>query len=190
MTFNPTAVLALAVLLGTASSGYSWERPWDAARGLPFKVRSGIEIARKTGHGEPASLSMICSEGGQQHFILVTRLPFPRIMEREIKLGREKAYIYVGDINQKTSIVFELTNVGRLASTWGNYFGITETGEPDSAFSDPPTALQIDELSAWFGTSAPMKVSVLGVQETGVYMRGLVPGSAIRDFVADCAIRR
>lgn len=185
--FQPTAVLMLAAFLGTGSTGHSQEPPWHNARGLPFEVRSGIEIARKTGYGEPASLSMICSEGGQNHFVLVTRLPFPRIFERDIILSRENATVFVGENHQKIAMVFQLTNIGRLAKTWSNYFGITETGEPDTAFSDPPTASQIDEMSALFGTSAPMKVSVLGIQETGVYMRGLVSGSAIRSFAAACS---
>lgn len=188
MTFRLTALLALAMLLGTHSAGFGQQGQWNAAKGLPVVIQSGIEIARSNGWGSPASLSIVCSVAGDKHFVLVTRLPFPRKFERRFRPGsQDNATLFVDGIRQQIELDWQVTNMGGTASTWGSYFWITDAGEPDTAFSPPLTQSQIDNLTGWFGPSPPMKVSVAGLRETLIHMSGSVAGSDIRAFGVACA---
>lgn len=178
------------LIVGTGV-GHANELSLDSARNLPVGVQKGIEIASRTGSDNPASLNLICSSDGDKHFVLITRLPFPRWLEGRYRRGAsDRASLFVNGIGQKLDIAFEMINIGPSAATLSNFLGIADEGEPDTAFSVPLMPEHVDALENWFGATSPEKVSVVGLLETGVFMRGLVTGDAIHEFGTSCAPSR
>lgn len=188
MIFQRSVVVAINMLFIGSVAGHSEELSLGSAKNLPVTIRDGIEIASRRDGGKPASLNIICSLSGDKHFVLITRLPFPRWLEGRIIVRKPvSTSVFANGIEQQFKIDFEISNVGGTAETLGNFLGITEGGEPDTAFSARLKPQHVDALETWFGTTLPEQVSVVGLLETGVYMRGLVTGNVIREFSASCA---
>ncbi|WP_238241547.1 hypothetical protein, partial [Methylobacterium isbiliense] len=53
------------------------ELGWRGAKGIPFNVSAGIEIARQDANQAWSTLIFVCDGAGVFHLILRTRLPVP-----------------------------------------------------------------------------------------------------------------
>lgn len=196
MKLLPRFASVLYLIIVSNGTAYARDMSLAFAKNLPIRVVSGIEISSLTSseepmswqkNGKPSSLNLICGPSGDKHLVLVTRLPFPRSLEHKVRPGsRENATLFVDGIRRELEIVFDLTSVGKKSDTLGNYLGITEDGEPDTAFSAPLQSEQTEALAEWFGTTPPKRVDVVGLVETGVFMHGRITGKVIRAFAASC----
>lgn len=176
----------VCVLLSTGQA-YATEPPWKHVRAMPFIVRDNLEIARQAQGKVPASLHLVCSPNNELHLILLTRLPGPRW---SIEKGRDdNVSLFVGNINQELKVVMDLVNKGQDLTWLEAAVSRDGDGEPDMLVTTPIRADEITTISSWFGDTPPLKVSIVGYSETGVFMAGAIAGPAIAEFSAACVTK-
>lgn len=186
--FSVLPLLITCLVSGGASrlqSAHAAERGEQDAKGLPFQIRSGVEIARQP-DTRPASLKLICSESRKLHLLLLTRLPGPRWA---IQPGQDNnVSLFVDGIEQELPITVDVVDKGDDPSWLVRLWAGEAAGPLDTIVTPPLSDSQITTLENWFGTTPPEKVSVVGIFETGTFMKGSASGQQIREQSAACAL--
>ncbi|MGC5778827.1 hypothetical protein [Methylobacterium sp. NFXW15] len=159
---------------------------WPAAKGLSFKITHGVEIGRNATGKPAAQLSFVCSAQGGLHLLLRTRLPIEYPYRKNLMGRVNDVWLYVGKgIERKIQFVFDVVAQGR-----GNAQDLDEwifgIDDPDTIVTPQMSMEQVASLENLFGTTPPTRVSVVGIWETGVFMVGAHPGSAIRKIRENC----
>lgn len=162
--------------------------------GLPFEVRSGIEIAHHRILARPASLSLLCSENGDLHIKLSTRLPvsdrrFVRINEYDdhvsLFMSGHKE-LFVDRIKKQLPLVTTLVERGRDRMWFESLFFPEALGEPDLIVTPPLDPAEVAKIGRWFDPVPPSRVSVVGIDETIIRMKGTGSASDIRELLSSC----
>lgn len=175
MKFAPHPVFGLFISVSVAACA---PVGWEHKTRLPNQFQSGLEIARNEFGDRRASLSLVCDTAGSTRLFLHTRLPIPEWIRQESRhdraeghVGRgESVTIFVGGIERKIVIPFYISG-----------------GEPlDEILTDPLLPDDLANLTTWYSPWAPAKVSVVGIDETGVYIRGKRSGASITKFWSAC----
>ena len=173
----------LCVLLSTWQA-HAKMLPWQQVKAMPFIVQDGLEIARQARGKAPASLYVVCSQNKELHLILSTRLPGQRWA---IEKGRDdNVSLFVGGIEQQLKVVMDLVEKGQDLTWLESAVSRDGEGEPDTLVTTRIKADEIKTIGSWFGDTPPLKVSIVGYAETGVFMVGAVAGPAIAEFNASC----
>lgn len=159
---------ALTVLLAACGPDVGWQH----ATALPFRAEHGIEIAESRSWRPwraPASLSLVCDQAGAVRLMLHAKLPGPKEFQ---KTGRdEDAVVFVGDIEHKIPMAFDVIAIGRV----------------DEIISDRLLVDKLAQLSFYYRDGVPQEISVGGIQETTVFMRGKGSRTAITEFSRRCS---
>lgn len=158
--------------------------PWQHVKAMPFIVQDGLEIARPAQGKLPASLYVVCSQNKELHLVLSTRLPGPRWA---IEKGRDdNVSLFVGGIEQQSKLVMDLVEKGQDLTWLESTISRDGEGEPDTLVTTPIKADEMKTIGSWFSDTPPLKVSIVGYAETGVFMVGAVAEPAIAEFNASC----
>lgn len=180
---------AASLFLLVPNVGRGANLDWRTAENVPFTIISGVEIAHHVAGKAAAKLSLVCSGQGGLHLLLRTRLPIPEAYRRNI-IGRdEDVSLFVGKgIERQLPIVVDVVAKGRShiekAEEW--LIGIDA---PDTIITPPLSIAQVATLESWFGSVPPIKVAVVGILETGVFMVGARASDAIRTIREDCTAK-
>lgn len=153
--------------------------------GLPFSVRSSMEIARHTAWTRTAALSLLCSEGGNLHFKLTTRLPAARQFVRDNE-REDDVSLFVDGYEKNLQFATTIVKRGRDIRWYERLLLSEALGEPDTVVTPPLDPIDVAKISRWFEPVPPSRVSVVGIHETGTYMKGTGSASDIRDFLSAC----
>jgi hypothetical protein len=156
---------------------------WRAARNVPYQIRDGLELARNRADKAFASLSLICSSEGETHLLLLTRLPGQEGFRRDAPGRDDEVSLFVEGISHMMPIVVDVVAIGESNTP-------ETSGKLDTIVTPPLPRDAMVTLSDWFGHSPPTKVSVVGIDETGVFMVGTRDGLAVQDFDETCASSR
>lgn len=160
------------------------EMSWRDIRSSLLAAHSAVEIARHREGARPASLNLLCSRNGHLLMLLSARLPGPRWV---IDKGRDDhVSLFVDGIKQQLALVVDIVEKGRNLSWFEWLFSDEDAGEPDTIVTAPLSPEDLTKVGRWFDPHPPSKVSVVGVSETGVFMKGIVSGSEIREFLSSC----
>lgn len=176
--------LCVATLAGFILTSGANEQPWQRAKNVPFQIKSGLLLADEAPQRRSATLSLVCDSDGQSRLVLVTRLPG---RDFGIVLGQNvPASLFVNSIQNKQEIAFDVVAVGRPLGLVESWFKEEDEAEPDTITSLPLSPGLLNNLEKWFTPSAPNSISVVGIYETGVFMKGVVDGARIKQFRAMC----
>ncbi len=160
---------------------------WQHDKAMPFIVTDGLEIAREAQGKAQASLYIVCSQNKELHLVLSTRLPGPRWA---IEKGRdENVSLFVGGIERQLKVVMDLVAKGQDLTWLESAVSRDGEGEPDTLATTPIKADEVKTIGPWFGDTPPLKVSIVGYAETGVFMVGTVAGPAIAEFNGSCVAK-
>lgn len=164
------SALTLALLAGCdATAG------WMEAKNLPIALQDGVEIARNDRPRQTASLNLVCDLDGHLRLLLHTRLPVPNDWRNETRDGGRVSVLRDDDVS-----VFVHHDQRKIAV---NYV----LGDRlDEIISDPFSELEFTNLVASYGHQVPDDVSVVGIEESGIYLRGLATGARMREFGSRC----
>jgi len=110
--------------------------------------------------------------------MLHTRLPFPSEWRSKRRSGAggivterdTDASVFIGGIDQALPTAFDWS--------LGAQF--------DEAVSDRLSKAALTSLADWYGERPPTRVSVMGISETGTFLRGKSSRTAIHDFARAC----
>lgn len=176
--------LCVATLAGFILTSGANEQPWQRAKNVPFQIKSGLLLADEAPQRRSATLSLVCDSDGQLRLVLVTRLPG---RDFGIVLGQNvPASLFVNGIKQEQEIAVDVVAVGRPLGLVESWFNEEDEAEPDTITSPPLSPGVLNNLENWFMPSRPNRVSVMGIYETGVFMKGVVDGAEIKQFRTIC----
>ncbi|WP_339763944.1 hypothetical protein [uncultured Hoeflea sp.] len=177
-------IIGSACAILSVSQNVAAEVAWRSVRGIPFEVRSGIEVARHTEGKRPAWLYLLCSANGNLHIVLSTRLPSPRWTVR--KRRDDHVSLFVDGIEHELPLVVDLVDRGRDLEWYEQLFADEDIGETDTIVTPPLDPNDVAKVGRWLDLAAPQKVSVVGIQETGVFMKSTGSASEIQELLSSC----
>lgn len=164
------SALALALLAGCdARAG------WMEAKELPVSLQDGLEIARNDRARRTASLNLVCDSDGHLRLMLHTRLPIPDDLRNEARISGMASVLR----DEQVSVFVQREQQGIAVS-----YVIAD--RLDEIISDPLSDLKFANLVASYGRQAPDYVSVAGIQETGISLRGRATGAELQEFGLGC----
>lgn len=178
--FCLSAVAFFGFGLPPISANAAADLDWRAARNVPYEIREGIEIARNRVGKPLASLSLICTSEGTTHLLLLTRLPGEDGFRRSMPGRDDDVAIFVGEgISNRMPIVVDVVALSDSDAA-------EDADRVETIITLALSREAVTTLADWFGPGPPSKVSVAGIDETGVFMVGTRDGRAIRDFADAC----
>ncbi|MEM5495394.1 hypothetical protein [Hoeflea sp. AS16] len=130
-------------------------------------------------------LYLLCSANGNLHIVLSTRLPSPRWSVRK---GRDDhVSLFVDGIEHELPLVVDLVDRGRDLVWYEQLFADEDIGETDTIVTPPLDPNDVAKVGRWFDPTASQKISVVGIQETGVFMTATGSASEIQELFSSCS---
>lgn len=177
--------LAVAAFTMAAIPADAGAPSWTSAEGLTFRIVSGMEVAMAGSEGVPAHLSLVCSKNQEAYLLLQTRLPGERWALEE---GYDSSVsLFVSGVVQH-EIKLAMSVLHKSAREKPLY-GKSQNDDPaylDTIASTSLSGSVMDSLIAWLGYRPGQKVSIVGIQETGIYMQSTSSGADIEKFRQNC----
>lgn len=169
------------------------EHDWRQLKGVPGYLTSAIEIATNGPDDLPAHLYLTCSQDAHLQLLLSTRIPSPARRDRFDEGGLYDGTLIIHekkvfDPSMSTMpLMFYVVRIGPNIGWFKALFVDVPPGEPDTIITPPLAPEEFDSIAKLFEeTPPPVSVSVGGIDETGVYMEAIVPGTALREFRSEC----
>jgi hypothetical protein len=152
----------------TAISGCSRPPDLSTIGELPFEVRDRLEIARNPISKPAARMTLVCTSRSELLLVLMTRIPAPRQLLR--LHDTDDASLLVGGPGRELPVKAKLVATGKFDVVASQALSISEARQ----------------LATLYGVASPSAVSFMNFQETGIFLRGSVPGEAVNSFSERC----
>lgn len=177
--------LAVAALTMAAIPADAEVPSWTSAEGLTFRIVSGMEVAMAGSEAVPAHLSLVCSTNHEAYLLLRTRLPGERWALEEGYDSSVSLFVS-GDVQHEIKPAMSILHKSVRQSP---SHGKSQNDDPaylDTIVSTSLSGSVMDNLIAWLDYRPSQKVSIVGIQETGVFMQSASSGSDIEKFRQNC----